>query len=152
MNVVQFPTSSITDIDRGWHHIELQQLIALYSAQAHAGNAESWDTDSTDRADPQFYLLGPGPDHECVACISRVGRIYVLENGHGSVMGEDRNLTGILARAAQMLPRKKGASFVTRMILMMCAIRVVIDEKLEPLIPDSTELLVRVVPPLAAII
>ena len=42
-----------------------------------------WDVGVTEIGDPQFYLLGPPPHEECILCISRLGRVYVLEDGAG---------------------------------------------------------------------
>ncbi len=152
MNVVPFPAPA-SRLQPGWHRIELQQLLTLYAAaHAHTAKVASWDVDTTETDDPQFYLLGPAPAQDCLACISRVDRLYVLEDGAGTVLGEDRNLAAVIDTAVQRLAPRRGAAFVTRMILLLCAVRVMIDEKLEPLIPDSTEMLVRAVPPLAAIV
>ena len=52
----------------------------------------------TEVGDPQFYLLGRPPHDECILCISRLGRLYVLEDGHGQVLFEHNSLL-VLARA-----------------------------------------------------
>ena len=36
---------------------------------------------TTEHGDPQVYLIGPPPDYDCILSISRLGRLYVIEDG-----------------------------------------------------------------------
>ena len=42
------------------------------------GQASGWELGETERGDPQLYLLGPAPEHDCILSISRLGRLYIL--------------------------------------------------------------------------
>jgi hypothetical protein len=140
-------------VQRGWHPAELEQLVRLYSAQAAAGRVSGWDIDSTELEDPQFYLFGAGSDEDdCVICVSRVGCRYVLEDGNGTLLAEDVNLAPVVMKASRALAGQCRAVFVTRLLVTLCAIRVLIEERLEPLLPDSSDMLLRVAPQLSAIL
>jgi hypothetical protein len=150
MTVIPFARAS--GIQRGWQQSELQQLAGLYAAQAAAGEAGGWDVDATEAADPQFYLLAPGPEQDCLLCVSRVGRIYVLEDGNGGLLAENQQLGPVVDTAARILARRRPASFVMRVVLMLSAVRMIVEERLEPLLDESSDLLVRVAPQLATFV
>ena len=137
MSIVAFPHRA-----RAWSTGELQQLLALFSAET-----GSWAVGATEQGDPQFYLLGPG--HECVLCVSRLAQGYVLEDGEGRLIGEapiDRFAE--FARAAV----RRGRAFVARVTLAWLTIRLTIEEKLEPIFEEGEELLARFAPQLAALV
>jgi hypothetical protein len=146
MTVIAF-----TPVDKrgDWRAAELGQLVGALSP-APSGGARGWDVGTTETGDPQFYLLGAPPDHECILCISRLGRIYVLEDGCGQVLYEDNNLT-VLAERAKALLRKKRSQMIARIAVAWCALREAFEEKLEPIMGESEELLAHVVPQLAAL-
>jgi hypothetical protein len=148
MSVVEFPRPARNSC-RTWHHEEVQRLVALYSAHAASGEVAGWEIGATESEDPQFYLLGP--EHDCVLCVSRVGRIYVLEDGAGALITDDARLEPVIDKAAQALAMPK-VSFGMRVLLSLCAIRVTIEQKLEPFLAESTETLTRFAPQLAAFV
>jgi hypothetical protein len=76
------------------------------------GGARRWDVGITEIGDPQFYLLGP-PHDECILCISRLGRMYVLEDGHGQLLFEHNSLL-VLAEQARVVLQKKKTQIVAR--------------------------------------
>jgi hypothetical protein len=124
----------------------------LGSAQSTAGEASTWASGTTENGEPQFYLLGPAPGEECVLCISRVRGTYLLEDGSGALLAEDRQLKPILHKAAAALTRRKRVGIVLRALFAFCAVRTVLEQKLEPFMAETTEHLTRVVPQLAALV
>ena len=93
MSIVEFPQRSFP-ASGAWSADELQQLIALFRADGET----SYATGTTEHGDPQFYLLGPAPEHECVLCVSRLAQTYVLEDGAGRLIGEAPALDGFADR------------------------------------------------------
>ena len=79
MNVLNFPLPK--QMPAGWQFAEVQKLLAGSATPLTNGDVSGWDVGATDSGYPQFYLLGPGPDYDCLLCISRLGRLYVLEDG-----------------------------------------------------------------------
>ncbi len=150
MTVVPF-TPGTARSPRSWDADELERLVGIFAVHASNGDASAWDVGATELEDPQFYILGPAPDYDCIVAISRVGRTYVLENGSGQVVAEDRSLDTIAARAERVVGQRKRASLTARVVLAVGALRLAVEEKLEPLYLESEELLLRVVPQLAAL-
>src|SRR5262245_29415969 len=118
----------------------------------HLGSVEAggWEVGPTELGYPQFYLLGPPPDEECILCISRLGRVYVLEDGAGQVLFEHNSLV-VLAEQAKAMLHNKRSQIVARIGALWFALRELFEEKLEPLIGDGAELLTHVVPQLAVL-
>lgn len=137
--------------ETGWEHAEMQQLLGVFAAHAAAGTAEDWSTGETERADPQFYLVDGSPDHDCVLAISRVGRTYILEDGAGGVLAEGRNLGAVTSRALALARRPRFAQLYARVVVSWYALRETIEEKLEPLLAEPTELLTHFAPQLAVL-
>jgi hypothetical protein len=151
MGIVQFPRIAPAGRPSGpWHSDELSQLVALYGAQSRR-QVSGWDVGETERGEPQFYVLGPGPDYDCVMCVSRLANGYVLEDGTGRIMGEAPALHHLAEQAARSVAGV-GRSLVARLTLLICAIRLTIEEKVEPIFEESQDLLVRVAPQLAAFV
>jgi hypothetical protein len=161
MNVVEFPVAIARGNDRsGWQHSELQQLIGLCASRyaRNSGSArelpveENWAVDSTEAGDPQFYVLGNGPDAECLLCISRVRRTYLLEDGNGAVLAESRTLAPIVNHAKRSLAGRGMGAVVVRMFMVLCAIRLTVEEKIDAVLPDSVDVLTRFAPELHMIL
>lgn len=149
MTIVEFPRRDASAWGN-WRPDELRQLTELFQADpAEAGR--TWDVGATEAGDPQFYLLGPTPDHDCMLCVSRLAHGYVLEDGTGRVLGEAPSLHHFAEQVARAAMRG-GRSFVARMTLALCTIRLAIEEKLEPIFEESQELLVRFAPQIAAFV
>ena len=144
MSVVEFPRHD--PLSGAWSPDELQQLIALFRA-----DGTSYAVGATERGEPQFYLLGPAPEHDCVLCVSRLAPGYVLQDGAGRLIGETPSLDRFAVEAARAAMRS-GRSFIARATLAWCTIRLAIEEKLEPVLEESQELLVRFAPQVAALV
>jgi hypothetical protein len=137
---------------RGWQHSEFQLLLGIFAVYSAAGMSEDWSAGETELADPQFYVLGGGPDDDCLLAVSRVGRIYVLEDGAGSVLAEDENLKTVAGQAIALARRPALAGLYARIVVGWYALREAIEEKLEPLMAEPVELLTHVAPQLVAIV
>jgi hypothetical protein len=148
MSIVEFPHRSTAPSD--WKPEEWRELVTLFHPDA-AGAGTAWDVGVTEHGDPQFYLLGPAPEHECVLCVSRLAHGYVLEDGTGRILGEAPSLARFAEQVAHASVRG-GRSLLARVTLLLCAIRLTIEEKVEPLFEESQELLVRFAPQMAAFV
>ena len=146
MSIVEFPRRAAAPGD--WRPDEWRELVALFHPDP-AGAGTAWEVGATEHGDPQFYLLGAAPDHECLLCVSRLAQGYVLEDGSGRILGEAPSLDRFAEQAARAAARG-GRSFVARITLLACAIRLTVEEKIEPLFEESQELLVRFAPQIAA--
>jgi hypothetical protein len=147
MSIVEFPRRDAAP-SGNWRPEELRELTELFApTQANV----TWEVGLTEAGDPQFYLLGPAPDHDCVLCVSRLAHGYVLEDGTGRLLGEAPALHHFAEQAAHAALRG-GRSLVARVTLALCAIRLAIGEKLEPIFEESQELLVRFAPQVAAFV
>lgn len=135
-----------------WCQDELQEMVALYSAHASRSKLTSWDTGKTELGDPQFYIIGNTPELDCVLCLTRVGRLYVLEDGVGSVVTESVHLKDVTETASAMLAPRKRPSLVVRSLLVLCAFRAVLDQKVELMLAESMEHVSRFAPQLAALV
>lgn len=150
MNVVPFPVK--TREAGSWRPEELRELVALFAAHARAHKTDVlWDIGTTERGDPQFYLIGPAPHFECLLCCSRLDARYVLEDGAGGLLTEKPSLQQALSEAARLLmPGRSGV--VARLLLAATALRVTLEQKLDLVLEESTDWLVRFAPQLAALV
>ena len=133
-----------------WRAAELKQIVDGLAAPLNDGDAGGWDVGVTEVGDPQFYLLGRPPQDECLLCISRLGRLYVLEDGRGRVLFEHNSLL-VLAEQARTVLRKKKSQIAARLALVWCAIRQAFEEKLDAVAIEGEELLTHVVPQLGVL-
>ena len=147
MSVIIFPVRSFLD-PRSWSSQELETLVALHEEGMAHGEAFAWDVGATELNDPQFYILGRAPNLECLLTISRVGSIYVLENGRGQVLQESPSLDSIAESASRAISGRR-AGLVSRFIVGFGGARAAIEERWEPMLAESEELLLRVAPQLA---
>ena len=141
MSVIEFPKPA-----RDWCSDELHRLVTLADAARF-----SWGTGTTERGEAQFYVLGPAPEHECVLCVSRLAQGYVLEDGTGRLIGEAPTLDRFAVEAARAAIRG-GRSFVSRVLVAWITLRLTIEERLEPIVEESEEVLARYAPQIAAFI
>jgi hypothetical protein len=148
MTVIAFPTRC-QRAGGNWPPAELKEIVDRLSPQFGGAAVGGWHVGATEMGDPQLYLLGPPPHDECILCISRLGRLYVLEDGAGQVLAEHNSLL-VLAEQARRVLKKKRAQIVGRAAVLWCAIRELFEEKLEPIVGESEELLTHLVPQLAA--
>ena len=149
MTVVKFPTPP-EKVAASWQPVELQQFLAVSADAIAAGEASGWEIGFTERNDPQVYLLGPPPDYECILSISRLGRLYVIEDGNGRVLFEHDNPM-LLAEQATAALRRRRASLVARIAVAWCALREAFEENTEVLMAEPIELLTHVAPQLATL-
>jgi hypothetical protein len=137
--------------DGTWHPSELDVMQGTFASELLSGGASGWHAAATEAGDPQFYLLGPAPAEDCVLSISRLGRLYVLEDGSGHVLSEDINLGRLTGRAKTYL-RELKAGLIAGVVVFWGTIRQTFEEKIEPVIAESEDLLVHFAPQLAAIV
>ncbi|MCW5701652.1 MAG: hypothetical protein AB7I42_13840 [Bradyrhizobium sp.] len=145
MSVVEFERRQY---DPAWTETELDTIRTALRAALAPTTGRSWEIGVTENGDSQFYLLGPRPDQSCELCLSRIGRLYVLEDGSGRLLFEHRNLdlVALQARAAVA----SSPWLLVRAIVLWCAVRSAFQEKFEPILVEGEELLVQLVPQLAA--
>ena len=105
MTVIAFQPK-VLQLDGPWRTGELNTIVERLAPESSRGGARRWDVGITDIGDPQFYLLGP-PHDECILCISRLGRLYVLEDGHGQLLFEHNSLLALAEQARVVLQKKK---------------------------------------------
>ena len=104
MSVVKFQRRRAPS-GEGWQAAELQQFIAVSANAIAAGDASGWESGSTERGDPQLFLIGPPPDYDCILSISRLGEAYVIEDGAGRVLCEQRSAVKLAEHAAPAIAR-----------------------------------------------
>jgi hypothetical protein len=145
MNVVRFPLPSDHAIERGWHRAELQRLINACAVYLPSGQASGWEFGRTECGDPQLYLLGPAPEQECILSISRLGALYVLEDGNGRVMFEHNDLM-LLAKQVSTALRNKKRAVLAQIGVTWCAMREFYEEKIEPALAEPVEVISHFAP------
>jgi hypothetical protein len=148
MNVIEFPRSQ--ELPPGWQSSELTRLTNACAGSVSTGDVSGWEVGSTEYGDPQLYLLGPAPDHECVLSISRLCRLYVLEDGKGQVLFENDNLVALAEETCAALRRKKAEIFA-RLTVCWCAVREFFEEKVEPVLAEPMEVISHFAPHFAAL-
>ena len=132
----------------GWSERELAKLVTALNAALAPATGREWETGMTEAGDAQFYLLGPRPDQACELCVSRIGARYILEDGSGRLLFEHRNLDLVMLHAKAAVPTTSW--LMVRILVLWCAIRSAVHEKIEPMLVETEELLVHVAPQLAA--
>jgi hypothetical protein len=150
MNVVLFPGPRPSE-PGVWGAAELNQVVAGFAPSLQNGEADGWDVGITEAGDPQVYLMGSPPEHDCLLCVSRLGSLYVLEDGAGQVLFEHNSLVS-LAEAIRRALQNRHARLVSRIALFWCALRATLHDRTEAMIGEGEDLLVHVAPQLAAIV
>jgi hypothetical protein len=150
MNVVKFPRVGSEQVADGWRPAEMKQFIAVSVSAVASGEASGWEVGSTEQGDPQVFLIGPPPDYDCILSISRVGHLYVIEDGAGRVLFENDNPMLLTEQAVAALRRRKGA-IVARVALAWTALRGAFEEKTEAMMAEPMELLTHLAPQLVAL-
>src|SRR5690349_2893313 len=111
----------------GWSEAELNTIVAaLHTAMAPA-TGRSRETGATESGDVQFYLLGPRPEQACELCVSRIGGLYIVEDGSGLLLFEHRNLVLVVLHARASVSSTPW--LMVRAIVLLCAIRNPMQEK-----------------------
>lgn len=148
MTVTQFRRRETV---QGWQSAEMNALVAASGDCLEKGTAIGWEMGVTDSGDPQLYLLGPAPDHECLLCVSRLGRLYVLEDGQGRVVFEHEAMS-MLAEQVRGSLRRKRSAIVARAVVAWLAIKETFEERVEPMMAEPAEILAHIAPQLAAMV
>jgi len=143
MNVVKFPRMQ-GPLPQGWQSGELTKLTNACMTMPNS-DVGSWEVGTTEQGDPQLYLLGPAPEHECILSISRLGRLYVLEDGKGQVLFENDNIMVLVEQTCIAL-RKRKAEIVARLTAGWCAVREFFEEKVEPALAEPIEIIAHFAP------
>ncbi len=133
----------------GWCASELNRIVRSFAAEFADGQVDDWEAGVTEIGDPQFYLLGPPPENECLLCVSRLGRLYVLEDGTGCVLFEHADFE-LLARQAKTFLKQRKTSLLASFVLTWGMLRHAFEEKVEPLLAEGEDLLMHFAPQLAA--
>lgn len=147
MNVIAFKGKPIEQ-DGVWRSGELETIRRAFAADLANGQASSWHVGVTEVGDPQFYLLEGPPGENCVLAISRLGRLYVLEDGAGHVIFEHVDLERLTERAKQFLRGAK-SGFIASFVVFWGAARNFFQERVEPLLAESEELILHFAPQVA---
>jgi hypothetical protein len=147
MTVVMFPRAAQHG---SWQPIELQQFVSMSSDAIAMGEASTWYVGVTERNDPQFFLIGPPPEHDCILAISRLGRLYVIEDGTGHVLFESNNPTLLVEQTVAALRRRRMA-IVARVAVAWGALREFCEEKTEAL-AEHIELIAHFAPQFAPLV
>jgi hypothetical protein len=134
-----------------WRVEEMSQLLSIYAAHEAQGEASDWDTGETESREPQFYVLGAQPEMECVVSITRRADAYLLEDGRGHVVAENRSLSAIADKAVRMTSGSRRAALLARIGVAWIAAREFFEEKLEPLMAEPIEVATHFFPQLAAL-
>jgi hypothetical protein len=148
MTVINFPQKLQSTTPRVWPPAQLAPLIRSISNGN--GAASGWELGTTESGDPQLYLLGPAPDYECILCISRLGQVYVIEDGQGQILHE-LDTPMLLAERALAALRHHKTAFLARVVIACCALRETIKEKAEVWTAEPMELLTHIAPQLSAL-
>ncbi len=148
MNVLQFARR---ETSRHWQRTEMNTLLAACGESLDKGTVSGWEIGETECGDPQLYLLGPAPDHECILCVSRLGRLYVLEDGDGRILCEHDAIGQLTEQVGSALQRKKGF-IVARALAAWLAIKETFEERIEPAMAEPVEVLSHIAPQLVALV
>jgi hypothetical protein len=148
MSVIEFTPSR--NMPAEWQTPELQKLLAGCAASLKQGDASGWAVGQTEKGDPQLYLLGPAPDYDCVLCVSRIGRLYLLEDGNGKILLEHRNL-GLLSQQIRAAVSRRRLALMAKAAVLWTTIRHTLEEKVEPLLAEPMEIAAHLSPQLAAL-
>jgi hypothetical protein len=138
MTIVKFP--AIKEKKTGWDDRELQRFVDACDPSFATGEATSWDVGATELGEPQFYVIGPPPEHDCILMVSRLGRLYVLEDGKGAVLLEHDN-PALMADHICAVLRRKRMAITARLAVAWCAIRELFEEKVEPIMAEPLDLI-----------
>jgi hypothetical protein len=134
----------------GWNDEEIAALRRLSRLLSRRRGAEASHLSETETGEPQFYVLGPRPDEACLACVSRVGSRYVLDDGSGRLLADEADIADLVKRAFEAYPVPRTIPFATRAFLVVCAWRAFVDQKMASL-EESLEMLSRIAPHISAL-
>jgi hypothetical protein len=148
--VVKFPVRPPAGLE-GWHQDELRRILSACSGTIATGEASGWDIGITEGGEPQVYLIGPPPSYDCILCISRVGRNYIIEDGRGQVLLE-HDSPMLFAEKAIAALRSQKAVLLAKVAVAWQTFRDAFEEKAEALSGESMEVLAHIAPQLATLV
>lgn len=140
MNVIAFARGPRRT---GWSDAELATIAAALGGR-------DWETGLTEAGDPQLYVLGPQPDQLCDLCVSRIDGRYILGDHAGQVLFEHHSLSRVVQRAAGALGVGRWR-VVARVVLVWATIRSLIHDRIEPVLAEGEDIVVHLMPQLAAL-
>ena len=138
MSVLPFPRRD-GEIAGLWQRYEMRRVAEACAEPMSRGEVSGWEAGVTEAGDPQLYLLGPPPERECLVCLSRLGRVYVLEDGQGRILAE-HDAIDVLAEQVRGALRRKKAAIVARIAVAWIAVREAFEEKIEPALAEPIEM------------
>ena len=150
MNVVPFPRRD-EEIAGLWQRFEMQRVADACAEPMSRGDVSGWEAGVTEAGDPQLYLLGPPPERECLVCLTRLGRLYVMEDGQGRILFEHDAIGALTEQMRGALRRKKSA-IVARIAMAWIAVRETFEEKVEPAMAEPIEMFSIVAPQFAGLV
>lgn len=130
---------------------EMSVIAEIAAPATAAGLVGSVEWGSTERGEPQAYFLAAGPEPECLLCISRVGRIYVIEDGNGGIVAEVSTLRRVGEQARRAFTAGK-SGLTARIAVAWVAAREFFEEKVEPAMAKSLEVATHFAPQLATLV
>ena len=151
MKILQFPSPAAPAAPGVWQTAELHSVIDACASSISRGEISGWEVGATEAGDPQLYLLGPAPDHDCVLCVSRIGRLYVLEDGQGRIVFE-HDAIGLLIEQVRGALRRKKAAIVARAAVAWLALKEAFEERVEPMLAEPQEVLAHFAPQIVALV
>jgi hypothetical protein len=134
-----------------WRRHELQQIVTALGPALRADPSRAWELGVTEAGDPQFYLLGAEPEETCEMCISRVGSVYVLEDGAGRVLFDGANLARLGEKAVAFLRNDRG-QIIASLMMAWVGIRHFFHDKVEAVMAEGEDVLIHFAPQLAAFV
>lgn len=150
MTVVPFSRRDV-EIAGLWQRFEMQRVAEACAEPMSRGDVSGWEAGVTEAGDPQLYLLGPPPERECLVCLTRLGRLYVLEDGQGRILIE-HDAIGVLAEQMRGALRRKKAAIVARIAVAWIAVRETFEEKVEPALAEPIEMFSLVAPQFSGLV
>lgn len=150
MTVVPFPRRDV-EVAGLWQRFEMQRVAEACAEPMSRGDVSGWEAGVTEAGDPQLYLLGPPPERECLVCLTRLGRLYVLEDGQGRILIE-HDAIGVLAEQMRGALRRKKAAIVARIAVAWIAVRETFEEKVEPALAEPIEMFSLVAPQFSGLV
>ena len=150
MTVVPFPRRD-GEIAALWQRFEMQRVAEACAEPMSRGDVSGWEAGVTEAGDPQLYLLGPPPERECLVCLTRLGRLYVLEDGQGRILFEHDAIDTLAEQVRGALGRKK-AAIVARAVVAWIAIKETFEEQIEPVLAEPMEVFSHIAPQFVALI
>jgi hypothetical protein len=94
--------------------------------------------------------MGTPPEEDCILVVSRLGRLYVVEDGRGTVMFEHDNPMIVAEQVCSTLREQKTA-IIARIAVAWCAFREFLEEKVEPVMAEPIDLISHYGPQLVSL-